>query len=291
MTKSGSACACFDVTISREVVEADELKAWMGANTKKWGFQREIGAANGYDHWQGRFSLIKKLRLSTLVKTFPWKGGHDGSVKLSYTSDNARQDMLFYNYVTKKDCTATGERYTDKDTYIPRQIRKIKKLKVWQQKIITINETPDDDHINVVIDYKGYIGKSTLALWAECHGLGFAMPPVEIKEMMQIALDRKTYLAYFIDIPRSLDQLKLGAFWAGIESLKRGKVYDLRYKYRQRLIDAPHIWVFMNEDPDIRAITERRWKLWSVADGDLKKVDISVLKKPKVKRRLKGATL
>ncbi len=278
--------ACFDMTMSRTQCEADELQEWLKTNTKKWGFQGEVGA-EGYKHWQGRFSLIKKTRLSTLIKTFPWKGGDDGSVRLSCTSDNARQEINFYNYVTKDDMTATGERYTDKDTYIPRQIKKIKELKIWQQTIITLLEKPDDDHINVIIDGEGYSGKSTLALWAECHGLGFAMPPVsDMKDMMQIAMEMKQQRAYFIDIPRSVDQTRMTSFWAGIESLKRGKVYDLRYKYRQKLIDAPHIWVFMNQEPNINAITTRRWKLWRIEEEELVRIPMAELMK-----ELNGASL
>ncbi len=265
-----TACHVWDITIARTQCTAEELKLWLKKNTKKWGFQGEIGATTGYEHWQGRFSLITRLRLNTLIKTFPWKGDENGSVRLSYTSNNARQELNFYNYVLKDDMTATGERYSDMDLYTPRQIRKINKLRLWQEKIIEKIEQPDDDHINVIIDQEGYSGKSTLALWAECHKLGFAMPPVsDMKDIMQIAMEIKPQKCYFIDIPRSVDQTKMTSFWAGIECLKRGKVYDLRYKYRQKLIDSPHIWVFMNQMPNLQAITNRRWKLWKIEEEEL----------------------
>jgi len=112
-----TACHVWDITIARTQCTAEELKLWLKKNTKKWGFQGEIGATTGYEHWQGRFSLITRLRLNTLIKTFPWKGDENGSVRLSYTSNNARQELNFYNYVLKDDMTATGERYSDMDLY------------------------------------------------------------------------------------------------------------------------------------------------------------------------------
>ena len=113
------------------------------------------------------------------------------------------------------------------------------------------------------------------------------MPPVsDMKDMMQIAMEMKPQRAYFIDIPRSVDQTRMTSFWAGIESLKRGKVYDLRYKYRQKLIDAPHIWVFMNQEPNINAITTRRWKLWRIEEEELVRIPMAELMK-----ELNGASL
>lgn len=266
------ACHVWDITIARTLCTADELKLWCETNCKKWGFQGEVGGEFGYEHWQGRFSLIVKVRKGTLIKNFPFRQmeGRRGSVRISYTSNNARNDANFYNYVLKDDMTATGERYSDRDKYIPRQIRKIEGLRLWQNEVIKSIEQPDDDHINVIIDQAGYSGKSTLALWAECRGLGFAMPPVnEMKDVLQIAYEIEPQKCYFIDIPRSVDQTKMTSFWAGIECLKRGKVYDLRYKYRQKLIDSPHIWVFMNSMPNLNAITNRRWKLWRIKEEGL----------------------
>jgi len=62
-TEQKIACHVWDITIARTQCTADELKIWLKKNTKKWGFQAEIGATTGYEHWQGRFSLITKVRL------------------------------------------------------------------------------------------------------------------------------------------------------------------------------------------------------------------------------------
>ncbi len=272
MVKKQESCiSVWDFTLSKkDCPEGWELKRWLKNNCKRWGFQGEIGTLTGFVHWQGRFSLKNenKVRLAGIRKQFEWPG------HLSITSNPNRTGDNFYAYSTKDYTAIEGERWTNKDPYIPRQIREITKLYPWQDTVIKKCKEYDRDHVNVIIAPKGFEGKSTLALWAQCHGLGFAVPPVNtMKDMMQILMEVPTQKAYFIDIPRAFRGDWEPEFWVGIECIKRGKIYDLRYKYREKLIDSPHIWVFMNRMPNVNCITIRRWKLWNIVEGELRQIE------------------
>ena len=276
MSTQKSACAVWDFTLSKELNPNHwELKRWLVNNCKLWGFQGEIGGKTGFVHWQGRFSLSGKIkhRKATMLKAFPFK---IASNALSVTSNANRGGDSFYEYMSKDNTAIEGERWTDKDKYVPRQIREITKLYKWQQTIVDSLKEWDKDHINVVICPTGFTGKSTLAMWCQCNGLGFCVPPVAtLKDMMEILMAVKTEKAYFIDIPRAFKGDWEPEFWAGIECIKRGKIFDLRYRYNEKIIDAPHIWVFMNRMPNTLCITKRRWKLWNIVEGELRGIKMN----------------
>ena len=65
-----SACYVYDFT-EKFGRSAEELIFSLKKLCKKWGFQREIGENTGYDHYQGRISLYKKLRLGELINQAP----------------------------------------------------------------------------------------------------------------------------------------------------------------------------------------------------------------------------
>ena len=59
---------------------------------------------------------------------------------------------------------------------------------------------------------------------------------------------------------------RLNGIYTAIEQIKKGKLFDLRYKYKEYWIDAPQIWVFSNIEPDISMLSKDRWRLWAISD-------------------------
>ena len=265
----------FDFTLSKDANNFDHVKINKDLRDycKAWTFQLEK-SEDGYEHYQGRFSLRSKRTLKSCLSIFvcelDWKG------KIMPT---ARSNTRNFNYVQKADTRIAGP-WTDKDQvieeeYIPRQFRNIE-LYAWQQKVIELSETFIDRTINVIYDEKGNNGKSTLASIVELKYNGIDLPPINdmkelISTMCNICIDtnNRNPKIVFIDMTRAMDKSRLYGIYTAIEQIKKGKLYDLRYKYKKYWIDSPAIWVFSNILPDEELLSRDRWKIWQIIDKDL----------------------
>lgn len=68
---------------------------------------------------------------------------------------------------------------------------------------------------------------------------------------------------------------KLGQFYAGLECLKNGYMYDKRYSFKRRRIDRPQIWVFTNTLPAWELMSMDRWQVYEMtADFRLEEYDV-----------------
>lgn len=260
---SQNACCVWDFTIGSDHVDLTNLKDTLKDIAKKWCFQLELGET-GYEHYQGRFSLKVKNRLSGVKKIF-FKEAH-----LSITSNENRDNMF---YVTKPDTRIAGP-WSDKDKvlYIPRQYRnKLNHLYPFQQTIWDSYNVFEDRIINCIICPNGGMGKSTIASLCDLHDRGIDVPPINdsdklIASVCNILMAKQTREPgiIFIDIPRATDQTRLGGMFAAIEQIKKGKVYDMRYHYKEWWFDAPQIWVFMNIEPHMNYLSRDRWAFWEI---------------------------
>lgn len=256
-----NACCVYDFTYHLYERDPMDIIKLLKQHCKKFSFQLERGEKTGKKHYQGRFSLKIKKRLTDI----PFKLGH-----FSITS-KANQNNDFY--VTKEDTRIEGP-WTDKDevTYIPRQVREINNLYPWQQQVIDSIKIWDTRHINVVVCSSGNIGKSTLVSYMRAHKLGTPLPPVnDYKDMLRIvyALAKDSNNCFLIDQPRSQKKDKLFGFYSGIETIKDGYAYDDRFTFKQRVFDCPVIWVFTNIFPEKGMLSEDRWKYWQVRKNKL----------------------
>ncbi len=243
------------------------LKNTMKSIAKKWCFQHEKGDG-GYEHWQGRFSLMKKRRKTELMKLLE---GMDIPIfnYLEPTISAESQKTAFY--VMKQDTRIEGP-WTDeqKEVYIPRQYREIE-LWPWQQSILDSADKFDFRGVDCIVDRNGNIGKTTVASIAELYGKGIDMPPINDHEKLIASLcdilmakSERTPGIVFVDLPRAFDKRNLASYYVAIEQIKKGKVYDLRYSYKEWWFDSPRVWVFTNVDPDTELLSRDRWRFWTV---------------------------
>ena len=68
---------------------------------------------------------------------------------------------------------------------------------------------------------------------------------------------------------------KLNRLYSGIENLKNGMMYDLRYHGKFRYIDEPNI-VFTNQPPEMSYLSRDRWAPWTVVDNQLEEFQFDV---------------
>ena len=260
----------YDFTLGgRDREPADVCKA-LGQIGKKFVVQLEQGES-GYVHYQGRISLFKPLRLVNCRQL--WEHFEYTDVHLSPTSTNAQKGPPFY--CTKLDTRIDGP-WTDKDVakeiYIPRQYRNlVDNLYTYQKTIWNSAEIFDERIINYVYDVSGNNGKSTIASLMELHQRGIDLPPINDQEKLVqsvcdilMAQENRTPKVIFIDMPRAMDKRRLGGMYTAIEQIKKGKVFDIRYKYSYWWFDSPQIWVFANIEPELDLLSKDRWRVWKI---------------------------
>lgn len=256
--------AVFDFRYSESSVKQEEIAKWLSSNCKKWCFQLEEGDT-GYKHYQGRFSLIKKRRADTVLKLFV------NIAKPNYLAPTVGDNKTNTFYVMKEDTRIAGPwQDTDKDNYIPRQYRDLE-LYPYQQEILDMSKEFDSRHIDIIVDPKGNIGKTTIASIAELKYGCIDVPPInDAQQLIATVCDMCMYTEnrsppiVFIDLPRAMPKNKLQGIYHAIEQIKKGKLYDVRNKYKYYWIDSPHIWVFTNEQPNSEWLSLDRWRFWSV---------------------------
>ena len=268
----------YDFTVSQAAnpdLSVANLKSFLEAISKRWGYQKEKGSLNDYVHYQGRFSLNEKKRKNTVLKLFKESNIVIHENALRVTSENGRLAANFYNYVTKEDTRIEGP-WTDRDKakYIPKQYRgKLETLRPWQEHLITTIEDFDDRKINWIYDDKGNNGKSTIAHLCRLHYNGVVLPIVNDSEKLiqsccNILTSKKirNRVPIFIDLPRAMDQEKLGGFITAIEFIMSGYVYDVRNTFKDWDFDTPCIWVFSNTKPNYNSLTNDRWNIWKITE-------------------------
>lgn len=252
---------------------------------KEYAFQLERGEETGKYHLQGRLKLKTKTRMTTLVNYFKvagvqcWKQwevrGLLKGIHLSRTSSAGKGDNF---YVTKVETRVDGPWIFPRaavggedDKYVPRQFR-MDMDRPFQRSIYAMSKDWDPRTIYCIINFRGNVGKSTLVGWMASQGESVFLPPLnDFKDVSQFicsqveARGRDVVKNIFIDFPRSIRQDKVYQFFAGIENLKNGIVFDTRYKGRTVMFDSPNIFIFMNTVPILEYMSVDRWNFFAVS--------------------------
>lgn len=262
----------WDFRISADSTNREDITKQMKQIAKKYCFQLEKGAETGYEHFQGRLSLIKKHRKSELLQMFkemPVPNYLEPTVNATALTG----DMF---YVTKHETRIDGpwdERVVEQ--YIPRQYRNLLgKLYPYQQQIYDTASNFNTRTINMIYCTKGNQGKSTVAALCELFGKGVDLPPVnDAEKLIQSLCDiceaknMRDPSPVFVDLPRAMNKERLNGIYTAIEQIKKGKLYDTRYRYKDYWIDSPQIWVFSNIEPDLSMLSLDRWRIWTINDN------------------------
>lgn len=264
--------ACvWDFRANLDYYQLDELREWMRLYCKKYTFQSEKGDT-GYEHWQGRFSLSKKRTKAVLMEL--WE-----PLKVpNYLEPTATKNHTKEHFYAMKTDTRIEGPWTDTDdevekekqVYLPRQFQNIT-LYPWQERVLQTGNEFDSRTINLIYDPCGNSGKSTVASIGEILHGGIDMPPLnDFKELVALACDicydrkLRNPAIFFFDMPRAVDKSRLYGLYSAIEQVKKGKLYDCRYKYKCWWIDSPAVWVFSNMLPDLNMLSADRWKIWTI---------------------------
>lgn len=272
--QKGNACYIWHVTVP-DTMDPEEIKRALKQHCKKWTFQLEKGDGdNGYTHYQIVLSLKTKKRMLAAKADFE-KLNKDWSK--SHWSPARKEGMNDFSYAEKEASRVLGPwKHDDPVIFIPRQIQEIKdSLYDWQRAIVDSSRRWEPRVVNCLVDRKGNIGKSVLAGYMRSYlhpqdqqPYGLQVPYQEdSRDLNRCIMGMPTAKCYLIDMPRATKEESQVAFYAGIESIKNGYVYDDRYKFRSKAFDSPVVWVFTNKRPTKSLLSRDRWRFWEVDDN------------------------
>lgn len=279
----------FDFRFNFEYATAEQITNFLKTIANKWCFKGEESTSeNKYKHWQGRLSMIKKVRKSgatTIFNTF-LKSINENKTIGFYLEPTLTDEWTkgSFTYIEKLETSITDVYRNDIEIiYEPIQVRKITKLKNWQNDLYNKINIKDNTGriINVIIDKQGNIGKSTICTYLEFKNNCIDIPPIMDSHYLMatvcdicIAKNKRSYNGMFFDLPRALNKNNLTTMFIAIEEVKKGKLYDVRNKYKEFWIDNDiNVWVFTNKLPDINLLSEDRWKFHIINDDCLKEIE------------------
>jgi hypothetical protein len=284
-----NALTMWDFTLSKAKCEdKDIIIDALKQLAKHWVFQEEIGEETGYEHFQGRFALMKKKRKSALLKLFK---GLEFLEDISISPTSTAGGKTAFAYVMKLDTRVAGP-WSDKDPpprFIQDSIKAITELRSWQQKVVDISDEIDLRRINIIYDPIGNNGKSVIVKWMEAYGKCIKLPVTrDYKDIVQMALciaeDRgredPATKCWMIDMPRAIEKAQMSGFFGALETLKDGKLFDMRYKYREYIINEPVVWVFTNKVPDLLYLSKDRWRFWQITNDGLNNITEEIFNRP-----------
>jgi len=132
-------------------------------------------------------------------------------------------------------------------------------LRDWQTVASDILKgEPDDRTINFVVDTVGNSGKTWFAQWYCSHNDCAQIIIPGKKADMAYCLDSSKTI-FFVDSPRS----KQGEYiqYDFLEEVKNGFVFSPKYESRVKRLAKNHIFVFMNEHPDMTKLSADRYNI------------------------------
>lgn len=141
--------------------------------------------------------------------------------------------------------------------HIPKKLVEVFPLRPWQSALYdSLKLPPDPRKIFFIIDPVGNAGKSWFGhYYCFMHENAQVLLPGK-KADMSYALDPLVRVL-FVDAPRS----KQGEYlqYDFLEDVKNGFVFCSKYESRVKTLNAVHVVVFMNEEPDLNKLSKDRY--------------------------------
>jgi hypothetical protein len=194
---------------------------------------------------------------------------------ISVTTNENKGNMF---YVMKEDTRIAGP-WTDQDVEMPRQCVPIERgpRYHWQQYIEVHANDFDPRTIHVVRDPGGNHGKSSFGMWMTLRKKGRYLPiQPGGRDLCRMVKCMPPSSCYIVDFPRAgvYNKKELASYLSGIEQLKSGHVWDDRFRFTERFVTSPNVWMFYNVFPAwaLATMSLDRWKFWTI-DENMNLVD------------------
>ena len=172
-----------------------------------------------------------------------------------------------YNYCTKEDTRVLGPFYKG---FAAIPILPIVEFRDWQRKVWALyNTAPDDRSIYWFYDVHGGVGKTAMAKYlcikGQCVYVNGKASDVKyaVCKTREAGIDVKCVIW---GIPRqSQDYVS----YAAIEEVKDGLFFSNKYESGTVVMNSPHIFVFCNFYPEVTKLSQDRWRIFDISNGEL----------------------
>jgi len=216
--------------------QLSQLYRVLQEHCKEFFFQLEEGK-EGYEHFQGVFSLKVKHRLNEAKNLLGFHTIHLEPCKTWWSGKN---------YCTKDETRVAGPWSHLKK---PVDVKIKGPLREWQQGVLDlINSDPDDRRIHIYHDTVGKTGKSALGIHlSDIREDVLYLPSGRndgTKEFVVRALAERAYRAIIFDVPRDHGRIN----WPLMEELKNGYLLNTRYHVQPARFNPVRVIVFTNDE-------------------------------------------
>lgn len=211
----------------------------------KYVIGKEIGE-QGTPHLQGCVYLKKKCRGTSIIanKRIHWENYKDWDAAVTY-------------------CKKEGKYIEFPEP--PKHISIIKELKPFQIEIENLYLTePDGRTIHWYVDYIGGLGKTAFTKYMYVKHGALPIKGGKIADISNIIFNfnMDTCKMVIMDIPRSSKSVSYNA----IEAILDGMITNTKYETGIKVFNPPHVVVFSNFYPDVKAMSEDRWHIVELND-------------------------
>lgn len=193
---------------------------------------------------------------------FPFKGIH---FQPASTAGRAWLDNYSSKASTRKAgpwAVKNGKPDRIREVYAGDDIISYDKLWPFQKAVVDSIRGPiHNRHIFWVVNPRGCSGKTELVKFLEkdeksdAFGLGYG----SANDLNNLIMKNAGRRAYVFDLPRTRPGTQQESdIYSLMEKLKDGRVINLKYETQAVQFKSPHVWVFANHMPDLRALTADR---------------------------------
>lgn len=257
----------------------NELREWINENCKKFIYQLEKGEETGKEHFQGQFSLKKKITKAGLVKSL--KGTALSTMHLTPTHDEENSARYCGACETRVAGPWHSEDYESKierpkkratvsketaNQYLQREFGNAV-MRPWQMTISNIlADKTEHRSVHWVFDPRGNQGKTWLAKYCYHHYDTGYITFGKAGDLLYLVSEMERG-EYIFDLSRCAT-VAMEEIYGAIEAVRNGFFVSTKYKTRLVVMEPPTIVVFSNHKPDMSKLSVDRWRLWRIEDAD-----------------------
>lgn len=213
---------------------------------------KEVGDVSKVSHLQGYLEFKNQMRFSTMKRfndRIHWevaKGDRDSN----------------YMYCTKSNDFICS--ISDDEDEIWEEFKDIE-WRPWQKRVLELVDGPVDRRkIYFIVDQDGNTGKSFLCKYLDLK-YDVIIADGKSDNIFNQVLNAKNRKVVICDVPRcNLGFINYGA----IEKVKNGHIYSGKYEGGKCIFKIPHVFIFMNEYPDMDALSKDRYAIICACDKE-----------------------
>lgn len=243
----------YSITFFADLDKKNKVQSWMRQHAKKYMFQLEKCPTTGNTHFQCYVNLKEKQRVPTLIKSLN-ANGLSGATVLA-ASDAGKEALKDY---CMKDDTRVAGPWADHPIYLGQDLPA--SLRPWQQEIVDlIGQDPDPRKIYWYYDEVGGAGKSILSKYLYFKYQIITLTIGKASDILNLVYKMQGRSCYIFDISRTVTAGVMTEVYAAMESVKNGYFVNTKYDTGVACFDRPHVIVFSNMLPKIKALSADRW--------------------------------